>query len=816
MNAFPSLSTLRQTVRRLARERGFTTTALLTLALCVGANVAIFAVVDAILVRSLPYPHADRLVHVLNSYPGAGAERAAASLPNYYERSGNIAAFESISVIQRGRAVVGAAGSPNRVDRDRVSPEFFATLGVPLAMGRTFTEDEMLYANSQRAILTHEYWQNQFSGQSDILGQTMMVDSQSFEIIGVLPPKFRFVDSEARFFIPLASDLEERTPERRHSNNQQMIARLAPGVSLAQAQAQMDAFNEEQIKEDPLAELLRGAGFHTKVLGLHADTVREVRPTLILLQAGVLALLLIGAVNLVNLLLIRTHGRAKEFAVRQALGAGRRQIGHEILTETVLLAVVGGCLGLGAGAFGVRLLMALGTDQLPLGVSIAFDGRLAAISLAASILVGLLLAVPIMVVNWRSRLAPVLQAESRGGTISKAAQTMRYVFIVVQVALAFVLLSGAGLLGISLNKILQTSPGFESSSVLTGSVNLPWQNYREGPDKQQFFTRLLGELRGLPGVSQAALITGLPFGGNHSDNATTVEGVDLAPGESIRTHFTTPVMGDYFAALGIPLVEGRLLTPADQEGDQRVCVVDEEFVRRYWPDGESALGRRIANDVEINDENAMTIVGVVGHTKTNDLVNDRNLGTIYLPYRDSGSRSMFMVLRTEIAPEALANSLQRLVLSLDPELPVDDIQVLQTRIDDTLVARRSPAILGGIFAGVALLLAAVGTYGVLAYAVGQRRREIGVRMALGALPAQVLQQFLRLGMVLLAIGVTIGVLGAWGTGIAMQSVLFDVQPFHPGIVAATAIVLGVVVLIATLLPSHRASQVSPIEALRDD
>lgn len=816
MHRLISFSELRQTLRRLTRERGFTITALLTLALCIGANVAIFAVVDAILVRPLPYPHADRLVHVFNSYPGAGAPRSGTSLPNYYERTGNVAALDSISIHQRGRAVIGDAGSPTYVARDRVSPEFFDTLGVSLLMGRTFTEDEMLYDNWLRVIVTHEFWQSYFQGDPDVLGRTITVDSQTAEVVGVLRPGFRFLDSEAKFLMPLASNLEDRQPDRRHSNNQQMIARLAPGATLPDAQAQVDAFNAVQIQNDPLANILRDAGFHTEVHALHADTVRQVRPTLLLLQAGVFALLLIGAVNLVNLLLIRAHGRAKEFAVRQALGAGRRDLAREILAETVVISLVGGLLGLATGALGIRLLAALGTDRLPLGVAITFDGRLALISLAASVVVGIALAAPILLVSLRSQLAPVLQAESRGGTISRAAQRVRHVFIVTQVALAFVLLSGAGLLGTSLQKVLATNPGFQAQQVLTGSLNLPWQNYREENDRQVFLNRMLAELSRQPGVAQAALVSGLPFGDNHSDNATTVEGVEPAPGESIRTHFTTSILGDYFPAMGIPLIEGRYLTAADEVSDLRVCVVDEDFVRRYWPNGDSPIGRRIASDVEVTDENAMTIIGVVGGIKTEDLVEDRKLGTVYLPYNLRASSSMYVVLRTSLAPEAMSATLRRVVLDLDPQLPLDDIQVLQHRIDDSLVTRRSPALLAGLFAGVALVLAAVGTYGVLAYAVGQRRREIGVRMALGALPGQVRWQFLGLGIRLLAIGVALGVFGAWGAGLAMQSVLYDVAPFHPGIAAATAAVLAVVVLAASLLPSHRASRVSPMEALRDD
>ncbi|GAB5559605.1 MAG: ABC transporter permease [Synoicihabitans sp.] len=811
-----SSSAFKQSLRRLARERSFTTTALLTLAVCIGANVAIFAVVDAILVRPLPYPEADRLVLVRNSYPGAGAERSSSSLPNYYNRRGNIAAMESISIVQSGTAVVGEAGSPQTMDRGRVSPDFWQTLGVPLAMGRTFTEDETFYGNHHVVIVTHEFWQDSFP-TGEILGQTLTIDGQVHEVIGVTPPGLNnYFGQKARFFMPLASDAEDREITRRHSNNQQMIARLAPGATIEQAQAQIDAFNEQQLAIDPYAELIQAAGFRSIVASLHDDIVNDIKPTLLLLQAGVGGLLLIGAVNLINLLLIRTHGRAKEFAVRQALGAGRGDLAKQIISECLMIAAVGGLLGLGAGALGIKFLATLGTDQLPLGLNIAFDNRLALVSLGASLGVGLLLSLPILLVSLKTRLAPVLQAESRGGTISRAAQNVRHGFMTLQIALTFMLLAGAGLLGLSMKKVMEISPGFQAEKVLTGSVQMVWQSYPETDDKEAFLGRLLGELRAQPGVSSAAMISNIPFGGNHSDNATVVEGIVPAPGDSLRTHHTVSIYGDYWTTMGIPLLEGRFLNEADQGGEQKVAVVDQEFVRRYWPDGSSAIGRRFANDVEFAEENAITIVGVVANNRARDLTESDPLGTIFHRYQERPSGFMSIVLRTELAPEVMAQTLRKVVTDLDPTIPVDNIQVMQSLIDDSLVARRSPAVLAGVFAGVALLLAAVGSYGVLAYAVGQRRREIGVRMALGALPSQILRQFLSLGTKLLVAGISLGVALAWLVGRAMQSLLYDVEPFSFAVLGITGLVMALVVLLASLIPSRQASLVSPNEALRDE
>ncbi len=810
-----SLADLRQTFRRLARERGFTITVLLTLALCIGANVAIYAVVDAILVRALPFPEPARLVTTVNSYPGAGVERAGTSLPNYYDRKELIKAFASTSIIQGGNAIVGGTGSPQRVSRARVSPEFFATLGVPLARGRTFTEDEMLYKNSARVILTDAYWRNHFNADPGIVGKTMIVDSLPNDIIGVLPPGFRFLSVDAKFFIPLASDLEDRKPDHRHSNNVQLVARLAPGATLEVAQAQVDALNAQQLLDDPYASLIKGARFHTGVYPLHADHVREIRPMLLLLQGAVLFLLLIGGVNLVNLLLIRASGRSKELAVRQALGASGTRIAREVMLETVLLATVGGVLGLAVGAVGIRLLAVLGTDRLPLGAEIVFDGRVAAVSLAVSIIVGLALALPIVWFNLHARLASVLQSESRGGTVSRAAQRVRHGFIVAQVALAFVLLTGAGMLGLSLQRVLATAPGFRPDHVLTGNLALPWKGYPKDEPRLAFVERLMAELRTQPGVLSAGLTTGLPMGGNINNNATAVEGHEPAPGDTIRAHYTSGAAGEYWQAMGIPLVEGRYLEDADNHREQRVCVIDQDFANRYWP-GQSAVGRRLTNGPTFDDKKAFTIVGVVGNVKQNELAETSQQGAIYFPYQHYASNNFTIVVRTSLEPTALAPMLSKVVLKLDPELPVDELKGMQAWIDESMVSRRSPALLAGIFAAVALLLAAIGTYGVLAYAVNQRRREIGVRMALGAQPEQVLAQFLGLGLKLLVAGIALGALGAWGVGRAMQSQLFGLGIVHFGVLSGAAAIMMIVVLAATFLPSHRASRVSPIEALRDD
>lgn len=810
------LRDLRLAFRRLAKSPGFTVTALATLALCLGANLAIYAVVDAVLVRPLPFPDGNRLVTVYNGYPAAGAERSSASMPNYYDRRHAIAAFSSVAISQDGSTIVGGTSSPNRVKIARVSPEFFQTLRVPLAMGHAFTDDQLTYGADQVAILTDQYWRTHFNADPAILGKTFLNDGLTVTIIGVLPPHFRYLSSEAQFFRPSAHGPEEVTPKNRHSNNWNMIARLAPGATLAEAQAQIDAFNAHQLSDDPFASLVKSAGYHTTVASLHADHVRTARPILLLLQAGVFCLLLIGCVNLVNLLLIRASARSKEFAVRQALGATRVQLAREVLAETMVLAWGGGVLGLALGAVGIVALRALGTDHLPLGATVGFDGRMALAALAGSALVGVLLALPIILYNQHAKLAPVLQAESRSGTTTRAAQRLRHTFVVAQVALAFVLLSGAGLLGLSLRRVLATPAGFSSDHLLTGQIVLPWKNYKDDAARLAFVERLLPALRAIPGVTHAAINTYLPFSGGGNDSVVTIEGMTLKPGESLHAHYIAATTSEYWAAMRIPLLRGRLLEEADSHRDQHVCVVDQAFAERYWPGGDP-LGHRIAQDVEVNDKNGCTIVGVVGSVKQNELAEPDGHGAVYFPYGPLYSSPYFLVvIRTALPATAIAPMVQKSVLQLDPELPIDDLKSMQARVDESLLVRRSPAIMAAMFAGVALLLAAIGTYGVLSYAVAQRSREIGVRMALGALPKQIRNQFVNVGLRVLCLGALAGTAGAWAAGRAMRTLVFEVPTLPGSTLLLTFVVMGVVTLAASLLPALRATRVDPVTALRGE
>ncbi len=811
------MNDLRYAVRMLLKNPGFTVVALFTLALCIGANLSIFAVVDAILIRPLPFPDSNRLVILFNSYPKANIPRAGASLTSYYERRGQIPSFASLAAISQTTSVVGETGATSRENCGRVSPEFFATLGVNPFIGRTFKEEEMTYQTDHEAMLSYEYWQSHCNADPNILGKSIRADGIARLVVGVLPPGFRFLSFEAPVYTPLSSEEAERNLGARHAAIDKIeIARLVPGVTLAEAQSEVDAHNNARAAEFPQAKEVAETGFRTVVAPLHADHVASVRPILVLLQAGVLFLLLIGGANLANLLLIRAGMRTRELGIRLSLGATRRHVVSQVMAETVLLALGGGIAGLSVGAAGIRLLAALGVDQLPLGARIALNERLALVTLIGAVVMGIVIALPVAWFNLRGHPANALRTQSRGDTTNLAARRLRHAFIIAQIGLAFVLLTGAGLLGVSLKRAMEVSPGFRLDHVLTGQFGLPWLGYHSQGSFPQFFDRLYEEISHQPGVSAVGVVNRVPMSGEGPAEAVTVPGYILAPGASLALHDIFAVAGDYFAAMGVPLREGRYLNQTDTHGDQKPCVVDEAFAHRYWPQG-GAIGKQVYEGTSIKPGDLpFVVVGVVGAVKQTSLTDNLSKGAIYVPYNRFFTRNYYLVTRTGIAPESLALTLIKTVRKIDPELPLNDLRSMDVRVEDSLISRRSPTLLAGIFALAALLLAAIGTYGVLSCAVAQRHREIGVRLALGAQPKQIAIQFLSLGLRLLAVGTVAGVLGACLAGQAMRKILINVPALPVATLAGTALIMTVVSLVACWLPVRRAARVDPMMALRDE
>jgi predicted permease len=804
---------LKVALRGFRRAPGFTFSALFTLAICLGANLTVFAVLDSVVLRALPFPNADRLVAVYNTYPNAGVDRDGSSITNYYERRDHIPAFSNVALYRPGSAVVGEPAVTERTDVIQVTSDFFATLGVSPRLGRAFSETEMDAGRGDVAILTESYWRDRFGADTAVVGRNIRINGTPRTVVGVLPRSFSFLSSTARIVLPLVSSTEQRGPSERHSgSNTEMIARVRPGATIAEAQAQIDRHNSLVEKSDPQAKVIADAGFRSVVLSLHGDHIAAVRPVLTLLQCGVLLLVLIGSVNLANLLSIRAANRAKELTIRQAIGAGRGHIIGQVITETLLLTIAGGVLGLAIGAIGVRMVTALGVSQLPLGAMVAFRARAAGVTMLAASAIGVAIALPIAFFHLRARPAESLGSESRTSTSGSSAFRMRNAFTIAQVSLAFVLLAGSLLLGVSLDRAMAVSPGFHASHVLTGRISLPRTGYGSIATMVSFTDRLDDATAQQPGVIAVGAITTIPLSGNTIKSAVTVSGYDPKPGESLHGYYTYGVTGDYFSAIGIPLLEGRFLVSADTHRDVRVCVVDEDFAKRYWPH-ERAIGHQVFRGGEDGKaELAFTIVGVVGPVKQ-AAVTEAGQGAVYFPFAFRADGDLFVVVRTRQMPEAFATTVTKLTRQIDPDLPVSSLETMDERVAASLIARRSPALLAALFAGVALLLAGIGTYGVLSYAVAQRRREIGIRLALGAQPGEIGRQFLARGGRLLAVGLAFGLAGAWAAGRFMQRVLFGVPAFHLPTVAAASVIVCIAAMLASLIPALRASRIDPLVAL---
>jgi predicted permease len=808
------MRSLRIAVRSLGHRPAFGAATIATLAVCLGANLALFAVVDGVLLRPLPYPEPERLVVLRHSYPRTSVDQDAASLTSYYERRGKLAAIAQLAAIDQTTTVLGEPGATSIESLGRVTPEFFATLGVEPFLGRSFVEGELTYQTDHVAMLSHELWRRRFGGDPAVLGRTVRLDGIERVVVGVLPPGFRFLSFAAPVYMPLSSEESERDVAARHTNRVQQIARLAPGFTLAEAQAQVDALDAALAGTFPQPEVVAQSGYRALVAPMHGDHVAAVRPALALLQGGALLLFVIGAVNLVNLFLVRTAGRAHEIAVRRAIGAGRGHLVRDALAEAFVVSAAGGLLGLAVAAAGIGLLTSLAADRLPLGARVALDGRVALAGLGGALVAGLVLAAPAIAHGLR-RDAAALQV-GRGGTAGRSAQRLRAGFVVAQVALAFVLLTGAGLLALSLDRAMAVSPGFRAENVVTGRFNLPWLGYHELESFQTFFDRLRERTARLPEVVAAGAVSSVPLGDAGANGVITVVGRERAPGESVLLHDVMGVAGDYFAVMGIPLVAGRYLDASDESQDRNHCVVDERVARRYWPNGD-AVGQRFyrGSEVQPGDE-PYTVVGVVGAVKHARLTEDDRPGAIYYPFSHAFLRNYYLVARTRVAPEAAAPLLARTLREVDPELPLSDVRSMEARIGDSLAERRSPALLAGLFAAAALLLSCIGLYGVLAYSVLLRTREFGIRMALGARPSEVLRRVLVDGARLLVPGLAIGVAVALALSGALASHLFGVGARDPRAFALVAVLFGSLASLACVLPARRATRVDPMQVLRDE
>ncbi len=818
-------SDIRVGVRLLWRDKAFTITAALTLALCIGANTALFSVVHNVLLRPLPVPESDRIVLMANAYPGAGAEIASSSgVPDYYDRLRETTVFEEQALYNGRNQSIDQSGTPTRVRVTQATPSFFRLLRVAPAIGRTFSEQEGELGNDKKVVLSYGLWQSQFGRDPQAVGKDIRLDGQPYTIVGVMPKGFYFLNPNVMLWTALAFTADQKSDARRHSNGHQNIGRLKPGATIQQAQQQIDALNAANLDRFPqYKELLINARFHTTVVRLQDNLVADVKATLYLMWGGALFVLLIGCVNVANLVLVRSRSRLKELATRLALGAGRWRVGRQLVTESVLLTLMSAAAGLLVGYATLRLLGTLNIQELPRGEDIRLDGVVIAYTIAIAAVIGFVIGLIPIASVLPANLTTVLREEGRTGTSGRGARTLRRALVVAQVGFAFVLLIGAGLLFASFRRVLAIDPGFNPDGVLTASINLPRARYGDDTKLRGFTDEALRRLRALPGVSAVGATNTIPMGGNNNDSVILAEGYQMSPGESVISPSAVDVTPGYFEAMGVSLVKGRVFDDRDHATAQRTVMVDEKLARRFWAN-QDPIGRRMYIPVDINNLLAITdktvflsVVGVIRDVKLHALTEgQQTVGAYYFPMAQDTSSGLTFALKTAGGdPVALTSSVRGVLSQIDRELPVFDVQTMDARMEKSLVSRRSPVLLSLSFGAVALFLSAIGIYGVLAYLVTQRTREIGIRIALGSSGKAIFELVLREGLMLIGGGFVLGAIGAVALRRSLDSQLFGVSATDPLVLTAVTVILALVAVAACALPARRATRIDPIVALAE-
>ena len=804
---------LKAALRLLVKSPGFSAVAILTLALCIGANSAIFSVVNAILLQPYPWPDSDRLVYLTNSYPLMGLPRAGVSIPDYLDRRAGVTALAE-SAIYTGQSLnLADSGPPERVNALMVSPSLFPLLQSSAARGRVFSEADAQPGGTKTVVLADGLWRTRFGGDSAIVGKNIRLNGEPCTVIGVMPPAFYFPTPQVQMWIPFAFTDAQKSDAGRGNEFSTMVGRLKPGATIAQAQREVDAIHRALRERLPASKpFWESSGFGGIVSGFLEQNVADVRAMLWLLQGGVLAALLIGCANVANLLLARATARERELAIRAALGAGRGRLFRQLLTESLVLFLLGGILGLVVALWGVGAVDAFGFSTMPRGFGVKLDAAVFLFTLGCALVTGLGFgALP----AWSATKGNAADALKEAGTRATAGRRhlwLRSGLVIAEIALSLMLLATAGLLVKSFQRLHGVSPGFSSENVLTAMLALPAAKYPTSESQAAFADRIVARAAALPGVTAAGLTSTLPFSGGNSQGSYSIEGYTSPAGQPAPHGMIRNVSPGYFRALGIPVLRGRLFGDQDVARREQVVIIDRLLADRYWP-GADPLGHHIDLGSP-GAPNLWTIVGVVPPIKVNSLEENVAKETLYFPIAQRPVRTFTLVVHTAAVAAGLAAPIRAAVLAVDPEQPIFDLKTMEARIDDALAKRHAPMLLISLFSGIALLLAALGVYGVLAFTVGQRTSEIGVRMALGATRGNILALILRQGAVLVGLGLLLGLAGYFALSAVISRLLFQVAATDPGTLVLAPAVLALVAFAACLLPARRATKVDPMVALR--
>ena len=806
-----ALRDLRFAVRSLRKSPGFTAVTIATLALGIGANTAIFTIVHAVMLARLPFQEPDRVVVVWETNVQRPGRSNVVGPANFLRWQARATVFRSMSAFYDFRTSLTGSGEPEELVAQAVTPDFFATLGVSPLLGRTFTPDEGPDGRDSVAILSHALWQRRFGGDPEVVGRSIVLNRRPFTVIGVMPAGVglflkngSLVGKPPELWEPFAFRPEQSQPQGRYMS---AIARLRPDVPLEQAQAQMTAIASALTAEWPQFD----TGWGIRLVPIHDELAGEMRPVLLVLFGAVVFVLLIACANVASLLLARGTTRVREIAIRTALGASRTRVLLQLMTENLLLALCGGAFGLLLARWGVQLLLALSPATLTGLGHVRLSAPVLGFTACVSILTALLCGLAPALAGSRTEVQESLKEGSRQGTSTGRARRLRKAFVVSEVALAVVLLVGAGLMLKSLRTLGRVDPGFRRQGILTARVNLPSSRYKEDPEVMRFYEQAVDRIGALPGVRAAGAVSFLPFAGLAAATDLVIEGEPTPPHGQEPTTEVRVCDNGYFPAMGIPLRRGRIFTDPEQRRSGNVVIVSEAFARTYFP-GKEALGRRIS--VEMADTNPfMEIIGIVGDIKHADLSTEVRPMTYY-PVPQLVYNGMTLTVRTEGDPAALAPMVQRVIRSIDKDQPLSDIRTMDQWVSASMAKERFSSFLLVLFAALALLLAAIGIYGVMSYVVGQRTTEFGIRAALGAEASDIRGLILGDGARIVAAGLAIGAPLALLLSQALTKLLYQTRGADPATFAVVLCVLAGVALLASYLPARRAARMAPVEALR--
>jgi putative ABC transport system permease protein len=799
-----TLTDIRHGARLLLRTPGFSAVAVATLAIGIGANTAIFSVVNTLLIQRLPYAEADRLAIVWEHNLPRDRKNNVVSPGNFIHwREMNHVFADIAAVGMTFNVTLTGHGEPVELPFQYVSASFFPIVGVQPQAGRWFSNEEDR-PGSRVAVISDRLWRTRLGSDPEVLNKAITLQSQSYSVVGVMPPGFSFLDKTVDLWLPVGLPAEARTPRGRWMMT---VARLAPGVSFAQAQQDMSRVAAELTKLFPDFN----TGWTARVVPLREQLTGDIRPALFVMLGAVAFVLLIACANVANLLLARATSRQRELAVRAALGAGRARLVRQLLAESIVLATAGGLAGLAIAWWGLRVLRAVVAQQVPIQrlEAVGIDGTVLAFTALASLVSGLVFGlVPAFTAAGR-RLNDSLKEGGRTGSGVRGKRA-RSAFVVVEIALALVLLVGAGLLVRSFIRLMDVDAGFETARTVTMRVSLPGARYPRPELRGQFFQRLFEQIDRIPGVQASGAVSFLPLIGLGSATGYEVVGQPIPPLGQEPVTDVRVITNQYFKSMGIPLLRGRLFDDRSASDAQNKVIVNETLARKHWPN-EDAIGKRIK--ISWNDDREDEIVGIVGDVRHSGLDADVR-STIYWPYARNAYGGMALTIRTTGDTASVVSAIRKIVNQQDPDLALADITTMDEVVSRSVAQRRLMMVMLGIFAGAALLLSAVGIYGVIAYGVTQRTQEIGIRLALGAQRSDVLRMIVGQAAWLSLAGIAIGAAGAFALTRLMADLLFHVKPFDPVTFAAVAAILGLVALLAGYVPGRRATRVDPVVALR--